>query len=159
MSIDGMAAFAAKWAEITKEEIEKKISEEYADDKEARAARLKPKSHYRTITQIETGAAFASIGRLVVAANGEVPSAFLVNAELKKMMEKTFQGIELSSTEYKRVWQRVQAQQLTLMSALEHFGLFEVDPRPGTGDLKNTLNFYIITDKGRKVLKDLEGGK
>jgi len=159
MSIDGMAAFAAKWAEITKEEIEKKISQECADDEEVRAARLKPKSHYKTITQIETGAAFASIGRLVVAANGEVPSAFLVNAELKKMMEKTFHGIELNSAERKMIKQRLQAQQLTLMSALDHFGLFKVDSRQGAGELGNDVNFYIITDKGRKTLKKLEGGE
>jgi len=159
MSIDGMATFAAKWAEITKKEIEKKISEEYVDHKEVRAARLKPKSHYKTITQIETAATFAAIGRLVVAANGEVSSAFLVNAELKKMMEKTFQGIELTSAERKKIKQRLQAQQLTAMSALDHFGLFKVDLRSGAGELGNDVNFYIITDKGREVLKDLEGGK
>ena len=158
MSIDGMAAFAAKWAKITKEEIKKKISEEYADDKEMRAARLKPTSHYKTIAQLETGSAFASVGRAVVALGGEVASAALVKAELETMMEKTFQGIDLTSAERKMIKQRLQAQQLTLMSALEHFGLFKVDVRAGAGDLGNDVNFYVITDKGRNVLKDLEGG-
>lgn len=159
MSIEGMAAFAAKWSEISKEEIEKKTSEDFADEKEVRKARLKPTSHYKTIPQIESGAAFASIGRMVVAADGEIPSAFLVKAELKQMMEKTFQGIELTSAERKTIKQRLQAQQLTIMSALDHFGLFKVDVRGGAGELGNDVNFYVITDKGRKVLEKLEGGK
>lgn len=159
MSIDGMAEFAAKWAEITRKLTEEKISQEHASSMEMREARLKPKSHYKTITQIETGATFAGVGRLVVAANGEVASAFLVNKELEIMMGKTFQGIELTSKERKTIKQRLQAQQLTAMSTLDHFGLFKVDPRESAGALGNDVNFYVITKKGRDVLEELEKPK
>jgi len=153
--IDGIAVFAKDWTDIYQTEISEKIAADH-EGKE-RAVRLSPKSHYKTISSIETGFFFAAIGRLVVKANGEVSSAFLVNAELDEMAQDSLSGITLTSSERKTIKQRIQSQHLTLMSALQHFGLFEVDTRKGP--LSNDVNWYVITDKGRNTLSKLEGEK
>lgn len=154
MSIDGIIQFAKSWTVIYQSEINAKITEDF--DGTERAARLSPKSHYKTISSVETGFFFVAVGRLVVNAEGEVSSAFLVNAEIEEMQKESLKGIDLTSSERKTLKQRIQAQHLTLMSALNHFGLFEIETRKGA--LSNDVNFYVITDKGRETLFELEGG-
>jgi len=98
---------------------------------------------------------FAAVARLVTSANGEVASAFLVNAEYDEMLNDQLKGIEINATDRKMIKQRIQTQHLNLMSALNHFGLFDIKSR-NAGALNNNVNFYVITPKGRETLKKLE---
>lgn len=154
MSVNGIIQFAKLWTKVYQAEINARAALDFEGSE--RAARVSPKSHYKTISSIETGFFFAAVARLVVNADGEVASAFLVNAELEEMQQDSLNGIELTSSERKTLKQRIQAQHLTIMSALNHFGLFEIVTRKGA--LSNDVNFYVITDKGRKSLSELESG-
>jgi len=153
VSINGALQFAKVWTSVYQNEIENKIAAE--DSSSARKMRLSPKSHYKTITSIETGMFFAAVARLVTSANGEVASAFLVNAEYDEMLNDQLKGIEINATDRKMIKQRIQTQHLNLMSALNHFGLFDIKSR-NAGALNNNVNFYVITPKGRETLKKLE---
>lgn len=150
--IDGIIIFAQKWVGFYQQAISEKITHD--DTGEERAIRISPQSHYKTISSIETGFFFASLGRMVVAAEGEVSSAFLVNAEFEEMKQDSLAEITLTSKERKKIKQRIQNQHMTLMTALQHFGLFEIAVRKG--NLSNDANWYVITQKGRKVLSNLE---
>lgn len=153
MSYDGFIAFAAKWTKVYQAEIEAKISEDYAGKE--RAIRLSPKSHYKTISSVETGSFFAVIGKIAANTdNGEISSASLVLAHLEEMQKDQLKDIDLTSDERKTIKQRIQSQHMTLMSALAHFGLFEIKVRKGPTN--NDVNFYAITEKGRKTLPKLE---
>lgn len=151
--IDGAIKFALKWEQIYVDLVAEKIRE--TDPDKERAIRLSPKSHIKAITNIQTGFFFAGVGKAAVHANGEVESAFLVDGELEDMQQNIIAGLELSSNERKTVKQRIQTGQLSVMSTLEYFGLFEVQPRKGP--LSNKVNWYIITEKGREILAILEG--
>ena len=152
MSIDGYIKFATKWVEVYRAEIEGKISADYEGKEDA--IRISPQSHYKKIAETDTGAFFVIYGRIVTDAGGELSSASLVDAELDEMLKDQLKGIDLTKSQIRSLKQRIQKQHLTLISALEHFGLFEIETR--TGPNNTSVNFYAITKKGETILPTLE---